>query len=167
MKQFTIRRSIFAPDGIFGELLERDGQPLAVTLEHSFSSGGDCAPLIPAGTYTLNLGEHELHEGPPFKTYEFPPFISPVDYQRHEQCLLHRGNLNRDSVGCVLVGQHDGSIGGQRAIVNSVVALDAFLAVTGFEDQIEMTVQDAQPDTAPQDAPAGDPDPTSPQEQVA
>lgn len=105
-------------DGIFGYLITEDGTSLCETLEHSF----DGKPAIPPGTYVCQRGTHCLHNGHPFTTFEV------TGVPGHTGILLHCGNKNGDSKGCILVGDTwdhaDGMILGSR------IAFDRFLAFT-------------------------------------
>lgn len=95
----VLNRKQFREDGIFGELRNQVGDLIAVTLEHAFPAAGGYAPVIPQGTYDCVRGEHYLHGmTEPFTTFE----VSGVD--GHAGLLFHWGNFNRDSEGCILLG---------------------------------------------------------------
>ena len=110
-------RTAFRADGVFGRLYNDNGVPLCYCLEHAFEQDdGSWLPKLPIGTYNCVLGQHQL-EGMvhPFQTYEI------TNVPGHTNILLHMGNFNRDSDGCVLLGQAivtqaDGS----QMITNSV-----------------------------------------------
>lgn len=90
----TIKRVAYRDDGIFSVLLA-DGFPFAVSLEHSFEG----QPVIPPGVYTAVRGLHALSNLQPFETFEI------MGVAGHSGLLFHRGNINADSHGCVLVGE--------------------------------------------------------------
>lgn len=87
-----VRREL-REDGIFSELM-KDGKVIAQTLEHSFNN----KPKIPDGEYVCRRGIHKLHDLKPFETFEI------CGVPGHTGVLLHQGNWNKDSDGCVLVG---------------------------------------------------------------
>lgn len=87
-----VRRE-FREDGIFSELM-KDGKVIAHTLEHSFNM----KPKIPDGTYMCRRGIHKLENLKPFETFEV------CGVSGHTGILLHIGNWNKDSDGCILVG---------------------------------------------------------------
>lgn len=91
-----LTRTACRPDGIIGSLFDAEGQPLAVTLEHSY--GG--APKLPAGTYTCQRGKHRLHG----MTEDFETF-EVLGVPVHTGILFHWGNYNDDSEGCILLGR--------------------------------------------------------------
>lgn len=83
------------PDGIFGVLYDPDGVEICETLEHNFNKRA----LIPPGRYRCVRGMHRLKaDGPEFETFEVTGVAG------HWGLLFHVGNYNRDSKGCILVG---------------------------------------------------------------
>ena len=91
---YTLTRNLFAVDGIMGELTDAGGNKLCDTLEHSYAS----KPKLPAGNYVCKRGLHQLHSGPAFSTFEV------TGVEGHAGILFHVGNTNKDSEGCILVG---------------------------------------------------------------
>jgi len=91
----TLNRFDYRADGIFGEFTF-DGDPgrFCVSLEHSY----DIKPKLPSGIYTCKRGQHKLHNGIPFETFEI------TGVPGHSGILFHAGNFNADSSGCVLLG---------------------------------------------------------------
>jgi hypothetical protein len=96
----TVTRNKFSKDGIFGEMTDKNGH-LCVTLEHAYQDAkGNWVPKIPQGTFTCVNGPHTLHSHPQeFWTYEIAGVAG------HSNLLFHWGNFNKDSEGCVLLGQ--------------------------------------------------------------
>jgi hypothetical protein len=97
-----LERSYFGHDGIVGFLVNNELDDFCVTLEHAYDSGhgdGSYCPKLPEGTYECQLGTHRLHDGIPFQTYEI------LGVTGHDNILFHAGNYNKDSDGCVLVGE--------------------------------------------------------------
>lgn len=100
---FTLTHNRFCPEGIFGELMAKDGKFVAYTLEHSY----DNKPKLADGTYTCVRGPHRLHGmTQDFITFEIkgvPNFNGlPVT-----GVLFHWGNYDKDSEGCVLIGSSE------------------------------------------------------------
>lgn len=90
---FTLTRTNFADNGIFGILTDVSDNIVAYTLEHSYNK----IPKLPNGTYTCVRGQHALHSGP-IETFEITGVTG------HSGILFHYGNYNADSDGCVLLG---------------------------------------------------------------
>lgn len=98
----TLTRSAIAKDGVLGTLKSNDLSFSCVTLEHAYediTSANRFNPKLPAGTYKCVRGQHRLHN----MTSDFTTFeITGVP--GHSNILFHWGNYNRDSEGCVLIG---------------------------------------------------------------
>lgn len=124
-----LTRTRFVEAGIFGELSQDDGSFVAYSLEHSY----DCKPKLPAGAYACVRGEHQLHSGP-IETFEI------TGVPGHSGILLHPGNSEGDSEGCVLLGT---SVSGD-SLLASKAAFEAFLALVSGIDTFELTVVDSQ-----------------------
>jgi hypothetical protein len=99
----------YRADGVFSEL-HCDDELFSVTLEHAFAqSDSSFAPKLPRGaTYTCKVGtgpangmhvlEH-YNQGRPFAAYEV------MGVPGHSGILFHVGNTNKDSDGCLLMGE--------------------------------------------------------------
>lgn len=91
----------FREDGIFGELLDDNGNRIAVTLTHAYlQPDGTYGSKTPNGTYTCKRGMHRLHS----MTHDFETF-EITNVPNHTNILFHVGNFNRDSEGCFLLGE--------------------------------------------------------------
>jgi hypothetical protein len=120
----TLKRQSFNSWGIISELTEANGEEVAVTLEHAYQSPTGYLPKLPDGTYTCVLGTHQLSSGGPQSLYEI------TNVPGHQGILMHVGNYNRDSEGCVLVG----TALGQECITGSKTALGKFMELQGGEN---------------------------------
>ena len=129
--KLVLKRTDFRDDGIFGTLsIEGMGQ-IAVTLEHSYNK----VPKIPKGVFTCQRSMHRLHGmTEDFETFEL------MNIPGHDNILLHWGNYNKDSEGCILVGS---IINKNNAwtITNSRIAFANFMKkVKGLDSfQLEVT----------------------------
>ena len=95
-----LRREIFSKDGVFGSLRTETDEEICKTLEHAYASfGKKYRAKIPTGEFTCVRGIHRLSKGIPFETFE----VSGI--RGHSGIIFHPGNFNRDSDGCVLVGE--------------------------------------------------------------
>ena len=126
--------------GVLGRLFTDAGELVAVTLEHAYESGieGHSAK-VPAGTYRCVRGMHDLDgEGPkvPFETFEI------MGVAGHWGLLFHKGNFNRDSKGCVLVGEAFADIDqdGYQDVTNSGATFTKFMALQDGVDEFELRV---------------------------
>lgn len=130
-----LHRTEESANGIFGVMTDEFGNQVCATIEHSFDSGlgnGSFSPKIPPGQYTCVRGMHQLaHMTHPFETF----MVENVP--NHTNILIHMGNYNADSDGCILVGE--ARIG--NMITNSLVWLAKFLDLQKGLDSFILTVE--------------------------
>lgn len=135
-----LKRIDFREDGIFGVLSDEAGNLVCNTLEHAYDSGsgdGSYVPKIPAGVYTCLRGEHQLaHMPTPFTTFELQ------NVPGHSNILLHAGNYNDDSEGCVLLGMSVGRsiIKNCEMLLNSKIAFSKFMFLQVGINEFQLTV---------------------------
>ena len=131
-----LNRRQFTRDGIFGDLLSDTGDVLFVTLEHAYvdtNSEKLFVPKVPEGVYTCKRGMHRLAGmTSDFETFEI------TGVPGHTDILFHWGNFNKDSAGCVLLGENRGV----KMIVNSKVAFGKFMSLLEGVDTFEVVIQD-------------------------
>lgn len=103
--KLILKRLTYDFDGIFGILLDEAGKQLSVTLEHAFDAhldAGGYAPKVKAGEYVC---QRHAPNRLPYETWALqnvPPFQGkPVN-----GILIHVGNYNENSDGCILVGRN-------------------------------------------------------------
>ena len=113
---FELVRVAMAPEGCFGALLHV-GIPFATTLERTYDDpDGTQRVKIPAGVWTC---KRTLYVRGGYETYEV------MDVPGHSRLLFHRGNVENDSEGCILVGH--GYAPGWPGITGSRQAFAAFM----------------------------------------
>jgi hypothetical protein len=133
-----LTRFSYEIDGIFGMLFSGADWSL-YTLEHAYPSLHEekqFLPKIPAGIYQCVRGLHQL-EGmtEPFTTFEI------TGVSGHTGLLFHSGNTDKDSSGCVILG--NGIIGavGYRAVINSKVSFAKFMSYLNGIDVFTLEVE--------------------------
>jgi hypothetical protein len=57
----------------------------------------------------------------------FGPTFEVADVPGRTAILFHRGNVVRDTRGCILLGRRFGRLGAERAVLDSRAAFDEFL----------------------------------------
>jgi len=116
--EFVLQRKEFRDDGIFSELSGNGF--IAQTLEHSYNK----LPKIPDGTYTCVRGQHQLHGmSRPFSTFEV------TNVPGHSGILIHQGNWNDDSDGCILVGEELAQSPKGQMITASIITFNKLMAL--------------------------------------
>jgi hypothetical protein len=128
---YKLKRKQKRPDGIFSQLSDQNGVVVAQTLEHSYNN----LPKLYDGTFKCVRGPHRLNG----MTEDFITFeITGV--QGHTDILFHWGNYNKDSEGCVLLGQEmtESSMGGM--VTSSKNTFAAFMAALEGVNQFMLVV---------------------------
>lgn len=93
-KTVTICRTTSRADGVFGTLAV-DNFPIAVTLERPWLGNAPKISCIPAGSYRAKRINSPTH-GDVFE-------VTVVPGRTH--ILIHAGNVDDDSEGCILLGE--------------------------------------------------------------
>ena len=117
---YTLNRTSYSEDGVFGLLISDDGQTF-YTLEHSYKQAdGSYKPKVALGTY---ICQRHAPNRLPYETFEVTNVPDFMD-NSVTGILLHIGNYNKDSDGCILLGK------GQTAsmITHSKEAFEEFMS---------------------------------------
>lgn len=128
---FTLKRDLFRDDGIISTLSDKDGNIVAHTLEHSY----DKLPKIPNGVWKCQRGNHRLHN----MTEDFSTF-EVMNIPGHDNILFHWGNYNKDSDGCILMGNKAVESNGVEMVTSSKDTFAKFMASLDGVDEFVLTV---------------------------
>lgn len=129
-------RNAYRADGITSTLYDDEDNIIAVTLEHAYLNDGFYDPKIPDGVYQCLRGLHKLHvDSEPFESFEV------MDVEGHDGLLFHKGNVNSDSQGCILLGLLLGYVNGQRVLIHSKLAFEKFMELQEGCDEFVLTVR--------------------------
>ena len=112
---YILTRTEQGDDGIFGNLAGPDGSVLCVTCEPPNSGPHPC---IPEGTYVVIPHDSPAHP----QTWEI------TDVPNRTAILIHDGNTEHDTLGCICVGDRMGWINGLRAVLDSKITLKTLRA---------------------------------------
>lgn len=122
-----LQRTAHEEAGVFGILTDESGNHIAATLEHSYG----LTSKIPNGTFQCVRSAHRLHN----MTEDFITFeIEGI--QGHDNILFHWGNYEKDSEGCVLLG--DKRVGDM--VTNSKVTFKKFMDLLEGQDSFVLEV---------------------------
>lgn len=100
-------------DGCFGVLSFND-LPLCVTLEETWLNNKKQISCIPAGMY-----EVEKYSGTKYKNVWIVKNVP-----QRSAILIHWGNTEENTAGCILVGKEYGKFGTKTGILRSVQAIE-------------------------------------------
>lgn len=128
LKSFVLLRVTRTPDGVFGVLMQ-GSKPFAVTLEPEDKDNQKGISCIPEGLYYC-----EPWASPKFgRTYEV------LNVPNRDKILIHSGNLEEHTKGCILIGESFGELSGKTAILDSRKGQEEFLLKAGGS-QIMLTI---------------------------
>lgn len=129
--KMNLIRNSFEITGIYGTLTSDDQTFSCATLEHAFpQDDGSYAPIIQPGTYTCTLGTFTLENYPPGQYYQIMNVVG------HTDVLIHFGNYNKNSDGCILVGAE--RVG--NMITSSDATFAKFMELMNNTDSFTLTV---------------------------
>lgn len=135
-----LRRVSATKDGIISELMDEKFNFVALCLEHAYpnTEDGTFHAKIPIGEYKCVRGNHRLHEeDKEFETFEVTKIAD------HSGILFHVGNYNKDSDGCILVGEGFGAkLDGGKMIVKSKEAFKKLMDLQKECDSFDLKVED-------------------------
>jgi hypothetical protein len=122
-----LKRVAANQDGTFGVFII-DGVPICVTLEEE-QGGNQKDTAIPAGNY-----ETETYSGTIFKDV----FILK-NVPNRSAILIHWGNTEDNTAGCILVGQYYANFNGKTGVAASVNTFKQLRALLPNKFTLEIT----------------------------
>ena len=125
---YVLIRQPSTSGGTLGEILDPSGAHLCYTCERPWLDNAAEVSCIPAGVYTC-----VPHDSP-----KHPDTWELQDVPERTEILLHNGNTEKDSEGCIIVGSEQGTLGGLPAVLNSVATLNKLRQVLPDEFTIEV-----------------------------
>ena len=124
-----LKRIALTEMGTFGGLLHKR-VPFALTLEREWKDNQPNISCIPVGEY-----ECKRVKSPKFgNTFE----VTNVPGRSH--ILFHKGNLQDDSYGCILVGGQYGNLRGKPGVLASRKGFSEFLEELAGVDFFQLTI---------------------------
>jgi hypothetical protein len=122
------RHSSFPTYGV----LQRDtGVPFALTLERPWLDNQRKVSCIPDGTYRV-----VRHQSP-----KFGNTFWVQDVPGRSEILFHKGNIDDDSHGCILVGEQFNPVRGEDGITASAEGFAQFLNELDGANEFELTIR--------------------------
>jgi len=131
MRQFKIIRIAYIPDGTFGVLFDGD-IPFCLTLEREWRNNEKNISCIPRGKYVC-------------KRIESPKFgdtFEVLDVPGRSHILFHKGNIEDDSHGCILIGEQYHEYKGKISIKASREGFAEFTRILNPDDWFELEIKD-------------------------
>lgn len=97
--ELTLKRFLITDDGVLGVLI-CGHRPVCMTLEEEWKDNAKGISCIPAGSYLCQKVVTPKHG----ETYQV------MDVPGRSNILIHSGNTEEDTQGCILVGKEFGDI---------------------------------------------------------
>lgn len=107
--------------------------PFALTLERPWLENRPNVSCIPSGTYKA-----VRHNSP-----KFGETFWVQDVPGRSEILFHKGNIDDDSHGCILVGEQFNSVEGKNGITSSKEGFAEFMAKLEGQDEFTIEIKDA------------------------
>lgn len=111
--QLTINRMLYSNQGVIGKLyIDSDFE--CYTLENPWFNNLENVSCIPETFYQME----------PWKSPKFGQCFRLLEVPNRTNILIHVGNIQEDTKGCILVGESLGFLNENLAVLNSRKALD-------------------------------------------
>lgn len=129
MKQFFLKRVSNTDHGVFGVLME-GAIPFAVTLEPPWRDNKENESCIPVEMYRC-----ERVLSPKFgMTFEI------TEVEGRTGILFHKGNLEKNTKGCVLIAEEFGILNDGPAVLASGRGFSEFMQRLDGEDRFALSI---------------------------
>lgn len=130
MKTVNIIRACSRVDGTFGVLL-LDNLPVCTTLERRWQNNEKSVSCIPAGRYIARR----------VISPKFGVTFEITGVANRDKILLHAGNIDDDSHGCVLLGSEFGLwTDASCCVTGSKKAFEHFMKLMQNEEEFEINI---------------------------
>lgn len=129
MKQFFLKRISNTDYGVFGVLLE-GAIPFAATLEPPWRDNKVNVSCIPVGLYRCER----------MQSHKFGMTFKVVGVKGRSDILFHKGNFEKDTQGCVLIGEEFDTIDGKAVITRSGKGYSEFMQRLDGEDEFALNI---------------------------
>lgn len=139
MIKLSITRVQTGSEGTFG-VLHTEKKPFALTLEREWLNNQRSVSCIPAGEYICvrcrTSPEYSFQDSP-----KFGDTFVVTNVEGRQYILFHKGNIDQDSHGCILVGEQFGELKGSTALLASRAGFDEFLELLRGVDEFELSIR--------------------------
>jgi hypothetical protein len=141
MDHMVIRRIASRNDGMFGAVTWNN-LPFAVTVERPWLDNQTGISCIPAGHYICK----RCRTSPDYGFRDSPKFgdtFQVMNVPGRSLILFHKGNLDEDSHGCIILGeQYEPFRSRPAAVLSSAKAFEEFKSLTHGIDEFLLDIVD-------------------------
>lgn len=139
MIHMTLHRLVTGGDGTFGVLITNN-TPFALTVERQWLDNMRGVSCIPEGEYTVM----RCVASPEYGYKNSPRFgdtFNVIDVPNRSHILFHKGNIDDDSHGCIIVGEQFGKLDGDTAVLSSRQGFGEFMSILKGHNSFELTIK--------------------------
>lgn len=118
----------------FGVLIAENHIPFALTLERPWRDNQRGISCIPTGAYVCGR----------VSSPKFGMTFQVLNVSGRQEILFHKGNIQEDSHGCILVGERFEPLYGEPGILSSQEGFDEFLRIVAKVNDFNLYIRDPQ-----------------------
>ena len=139
MIHLTVHRIITGDEGTFGVLLAAN-KPFALTVERQWLDNTRGISCIPEGEYKvmrcIASPEYGFKNSP-----RFGDTFNIINVPNRSKILFHKGNLDQDSHGCIIIGEQFGLLHDDFAVLSSRQGFAEFMSLLKGQNEFELTIK--------------------------
>lgn len=124
-----VRIETHPEEGTFG-VMTVNGSASFLTLEPYSRDNISRVSCIPTGQYICKR----------YSSEGFPNTFNVTNVAHRNNILFHTGNIDDNTLGCIILGSEFGFLKGKRAVLESRKAFDKFMNMLETEDSFKLTI---------------------------
>ncbi len=127
MQKVKLKREIISNKAVLGSL-EIESKEIAKTLENPWLNNEPFISCIPVGEYIVKT----------YSSNKYPNVWELQDVEGRSYILIHSGNIEEHTQGCILVGRKWGFLGENIAVLDSRNTLEKLRSI--LDDQFLLNI---------------------------
>jgi hypothetical protein len=128
MQKVKLKREIISNKAVLGSL-ELESKEIAKTLENPWLNNEPFISCIPIGEYIVKT----------YSSNKYPNVWELQDVEGRSYILIHSGNVEEHTQGCILVGRKWGFLGENIAVLDSRNTLEKLRSILDDEFLLNIT----------------------------
>jgi hypothetical protein len=128
MQKLKLKREIISNKAVLGSL-ELESKEIAKTLENPWLNNQPFISCIPLGEYIVKT----------YSSNKYPNVWELQDVEGRSYILIHSGNIEEHTQGCILVGRKWGFLGENIAVLDSRNTLEKLRSILDDEFLLNIT----------------------------
>lgn len=129
MQKVILRREILSNKAVLG-VMELNNKEICRTLENPWLNNEPFVSCIPCGKYIAKK----------YSSQKYKDVWEVQDVSNRSKILIHIGNTEKDTQGCILVGKNWGFLGDELAVLSSTPTLNKIRNI--LNDEFELKIID-------------------------